>query len=509
MRPLQDHPRRSALARFPLATLLLLVSLASPSLAATLATDLAGRWSGQIDTPGMALRVTVTFDRAAPDADWTGAIDIPQQGANGLPIADIRLDADRLRFKLANIPGDPTFDGTVQPDGRSIKGNFTQGGLNTTFTLARGEPQKPRRPQDPVPPFPYDVENVRIPVGAPDDHDDEGNPKGFFLAGTITRPKGQGPFPAAILISGSGPQNRDEELLNHRPFAVLADHLTRAGILVLRYDDRGVAESGGVYAGATMADFADDAEACLRFLRDRADVGPVGLIGHSEGGRVAPMVAARSADVRFLVLLAGPGVPGHELLTRQNELLVLAGGGSKAVAAKVRNAAAALFSAVNADAEPARTAELLRALVLAQMEAAGQREPQDEQERAQWQEALDQQAAQFDTPWFRHFLADDPRPDLTKVRVPVLAINGEHDVQVDPKQNLPAIEAALREAGNKDVTTRELPGLNHLFQKVPNGSVALYAITPETFNPGALDAVRDWIAKRFIQPADARPPSPQ
>ncbi|MBX3385939.1 MAG: alpha/beta fold hydrolase [Phycisphaeraceae bacterium] len=495
----QHHTRALTPAVIGLA--LMLFGLANP----LLATDLAGRWSGQINTPGMALRIGVNFSPpqadAAPAGDWTGTIDIPQQGAKGLPLADIEVEGDRVAFKIANIPGDPAFSGVIAPDGQSIKGDFKQGGLNTTFSLDRGELRKIRRPQDPVPPFPYHVEEISIPVGSPDAQGEDGTPKGFFLSGTITKPDGDGPFPSVILISGSGPQNRDQELMDHRPFAVIADHLTRAGILVLRYDDRGTAKSGGTYAGSTMKDFADDAEACLRHLRGRADVGPVGLIGHSEGGRVAPMLAARDRDVRFLVLLAGPGVPGHELMARQNELIVLASGATPEAAAEVRAAAAALFAAVNDDAPRDRQMELLRNLVEAQIIAVGQSVPEDEQQRAALEETLTQQAENMQSPWFRHFLIDDPRPDLARVQVPVLALNGVLDVQVDPDQNLSAIAEALKQGGNTDTTTLRLPGLNHLFQFVPNGSVALYATTPETFNPSALNAIRDWILERFPAPA--------
>lgn len=489
----------------------LVLALLAPLGSVHAASDIAGKWSGQIDTPGMALRISVNFTRAQVEAEdaeqadaqadtgWAGTVDIPQQGAKDLPLMNVTVEGERVRFAIDKIPGDPAFDGKLNETGDAIAGDFTQGTFKTTFSLKRGELEKIVRPQDPKPPFPYDVIDLSVPVGAPNAPAEDGKPRGHFLAGTITKPKGDGPFPAAILISGSGPQNRDEELLDHRPFAVLADHLTRAGVLVLRYDDRGVGASGGDFAGATMRDFADDAEACLRYLRGRTDVGPVGLIGHSEGGRVAPMVAARSADVKFLVLLAAPSVPGRELLVRQNELMMLAAGAAPDAAEDVRRAADALFSELKPDTDRERIMQLLRDLVAAQTAATGQTELDDEQKKMR-DEALGQQAEAIFTPWFLDFVQDDPRPDLLKVRCPVLAITGERDVQVDPKQNLPPIETALKEARNQDATVKELPGLNHLFQFVANGSPALYAVTPETMNPKALQTVSEWIKARFIEP---------
>ncbi|NJD20351.1 MAG: alpha/beta hydrolase, partial [Gemmatimonadetes bacterium] len=342
------------------------------------------------------------------------------------------------------------------------------------------------RPQHPKPPFPYRAEEVAIPPGTP----------GVTLAGPLPLPQGTGPFPAVVLVSGSGPQDRDESLMGHKPFLVLADHLTRKGIAVLRYDDRGVGKSTGSFSTATSEDFAADALAAVAFLKARGDVGAVGIAGHSEGGLIGPLAASRSADVAFLVMLAGPGLPGEEILYLQGDLIARAGGASEAQTAANRRIQEAMFGVVRTQPDStAAVTEMQHALqeTLASLPADIRRAMEAELTPA----ALDAQIRQVNSRWFRFFLTYDPRPTLAKVRVPVLALNGALDLQVPAEANLREVEAALKRGGNADVTARLLPGLNHLFQTARTGSPSEYADITETMSPAALEAVSSWILQRF------------
>jgi pimeloyl-ACP methyl ester carboxylesterase len=312
--------------------------------------------------------------------------------------------------------------------------------------------------------------------------------------------EGAGPFPCAILITGSGQQDRDETLLGHKPFLVIADYLTRRGIAVLRVDDRGVGGSTGLstLATATSADFATDVSAGLTFLKTRPEIDPkrIGLIGHSEGGLIAPLVAAaRPNDVVFVVLLAGPGVPGDKILSEQSALIAAALGAPAAQVEASKPVNARLFAVIKAEADPAERKKKLDAVIA---ETAAQA-PEGLRDKAKAD--LTARLAPLSTPWFHYFFAHDPAPTLSQVRCPVLALNGSKDLQVPPKQSLPAIEAALKGGGNKDYTLKELPGLNHLFQTAKTGSPAEYADIEETFSPDALKAMGDWVVAHTAKPA--------
>jgi alpha-beta hydrolase superfamily lysophospholipase len=347
-----------------------------------------------------------------------------------------------------------------------------------TFELLRGEAPKANRPQTPKPPYPYLEEEVTFENGD------------VTLAGTLTIPKGEGPFPAVALVTGSGPQDRNEEIFEHKPFMVLADHLSRAGIAVLRYDDRGTGESGGTFGTSTSETFMTDALAAVSFLaeQERIDKQRVGIAGHSEGGLIAPMAAARSKDVAFIVIMAGPGVPGKEILVRQVGLLSKAAGVDDETAASIQSAQQRALDLITEGADTETVRAQIKKLVETQMGA----------ETAGLEQTVDRSMLELTSPWFRYFLGYDPRHDLEKLKkIPVLALNGEKDLQVDPKQNLPEIEKALKKAENKDVTIVELPSLNHLFQTADSGAVSEYYTIEETMSPKALDLIRDWIAERF------------
>ena len=307
------------------------------------------------------------------------------------------------------------------------------------------------------------------------------------LAGTLTLPDGAGPFPAAILITGSGPQNRNEELLGHKPFLVLADHLTREGVAVLRYDDRGIAESTGDFTTATSEDFAADASAAVDYLKTRADidVSQMGLVGHSEGALIAPIVATQRADVGYIVLMAGPGVTGAEIILEQSALIARASGAGGDAISRQQEAQKSWMKIAMSELPQEEAQKQLRQNLrerFAEMSEEGFSE-----------EMIEGQVAQTSSPWMRFFLTYDPRPTLRKVSCPILAINGEKDLQVPPYQNLPEIRTALKEGGNTNFEIVEMEGLNHLFQTAETGAPSEYAQIEETFSPKALRVISDWI----------------
>lgn len=430
--------------------------------------SIEGYWEGAIQAGGRSLRIGVTFTREA-GGQLSAKMDSPDQGAFGLPLTDVSLSDGRVKFALRVANG--SYEGKLNAAGTEIQGNWTQG-MALPLTLKRTEKAgAPKRPQEPKPPYPYKSEDVSFP----------NEQAKITLAGTLTLPPGAGPFPAVVLITGSGAQNRDEEIMGHKPFLVLADHLTRHGIAVLRYDDRGFGKSQGSFATATSADFATDAEAAWQYLRDRKEIDPkrIGLLGHSEGGLIAPMVAARKPEVAFLVLLAGPAVTGEQLLYQQSALILKAeGAGDEMIAAKKKEQEA-MFAAVREETDAAKLAERIRAALPGQPK-----------------EAQDAAIRQMASPWIKYFLFYDPAPALAKVKVPVLALNGELDLQVPAEQNLPLIAATLKKAGNNNVTTVRVPKANHLFQTCVTGAVSEYAKIEETLSPHVLETVSTWLRER-------------
>ena len=430
------------------------------------AKPVAGYWLGTLKAGAIELRLVLHVEKK-PDGALTATLDSVDQGVTGLKAESVTFADGTLTVKMR----DSSYTGTLQPDGDTIKGNLEQLKVQVPLDLKRqAGPFMLNRPQTPKKPYPYDSEDLTFPSRAKD----------VTLAATFTRPTGDGPFAAVALVSGSGPQDRDEALMGHKPFHVLADHLTRAGIAVLRYDDRGVGKSTGDFAKATTKDFADDAAGAVAFLKARKEVGKIGLIGHSEGALIAPMVAAESADIKFIVLLGGPGVNGEEILYAQGQAIVKAMGGNPVGLAIQKGVQQKLFALVKEGADAAKIREATKDLMPKGKEG-GQ---------------LGMQLAILTTPWFKFFLTHDPKTDLVKVKCPVLAITGEKDLQVPPAENLAAIESALKGAGNTDVTTKTMPGLNHLFQTCKTGLPAEYGKIEETFAPAALDEVAAWVKKR-------------
>ena len=443
---------------------------------------LTGAWQGILTVPGGSLRLVFRF---APrtEGGHTATLDSPDQGAQGIPCDSVILEGRSLRVVVGVVRGH--FAGTWPAGTDSIPGAWSQGGMSFPLTLryAGAQADAPRRPQEPKPPFPYRAEEVAYR-----------NPAGDTLAATLTLPAAGGPFPAVVLITGSGPEDRDESVFGHRPFLVLADHLTRRGIAVLRADDRGVGKSTGHFASATGREFAADAAAGMDYLATRREIrrDRIGLLGHSEGGIVAPMVAAGREDVAFVVLLAGTGMPGREILLAQSALIGRKMGASEEQIAQARALNEKIYDAVAAGGDSAATAARVRELLVGAARSQGTA-PADS---AQLEAMVRVQVRQVMSPWFRSFLTHDPRPVLARVRCPVLALGGELDLQVPAAENLAGIEAALAGGGNRHVTVKQIPGVNHLFQHATKGTPDEYSQIEETMAPEVLELIADWILAR-------------
>jgi uncharacterized protein len=461
--------------------------------AAAQASPITGSWSGELTIPG-GTPLPLVFHITQEGDGLAATMDSPMQGARGIPVDTVRFADGTVTMRLLAIAG--SYTGRLAGE-NLLEGEWQQGPGSLPLTLRRGEPgaAEPRRPQRPQPPFPYRAEEVRFRNDA----------AGITLAGTLTLPEGPGPFPGVVLITGSGPQDRDETIMGHKPFLVIADHLTRAGIAVLRYDDRGFAQSEGDFASATTRDFAGDAAAAARFLmaRSEVDASRVGLLGHSEGGLIAPLVATGwdghpSAELAFIVLLAGPALPGDSILRLQGELILAAAGASPETRRQSATIQARMLDVARTETDPARRQERMGQVLRQALEEMTADERAAMGLPAGQEEAwVESQVAQAASPWFHEFVRLDPRPALRQLRVPTLALFGELDLQVPPRQNEAAMLEALRAAPVSDFAAITLPRLNHLFQTATTGGVAEYAMIEETMAPAALQAMTGWILERF------------
>ncbi|MEU4341690.1 alpha/beta fold hydrolase [Nocardia sp. NPDC023852] len=450
--------RLIALALFVIAALVAGCSESNPP------DPITGDWHGAIEVPGQPLQVGVSFH-----ADGTATIDIPVQGVTGAQLKDVNSDRNGVSFAIPDIPGDPVFRGKYESGPDRITGDFTQAGQSFPLALRRGKVAALARPQEPKPPFEYKSEDVTYRSGD------------ITIAGTLTEPQGTGPFPAILMITGSGPQDRDEELMGHKPFLLLADTFTRAGYAVLRTDDRGVGSTGGKLDDANYTDLANDAAAGVSYLRARPDIDPgrVGLFGHSEGGYLAPLVASRSdSGVAFVVLMAGPGVPGSDVLVEQTRLIAAANG----------------TPAEKADTQLRQTIEVAALLKVGDMAGAKeQARKYNESLPADQRRPADQVGAEI-TPNLAALVAYDPAPALTALRVPVLAFFGGKDLQVPAAQS----EQPMRDhlAADPDATVYVFPGLNHLMQPTETGLPGEYRSIETTISPEVLTYVTGWLHQR-------------
>lgn len=450
------------------------VGLASGVAAQGPGARLVGSYNGTLDAGVMKLRLGLSIERGANGA-LSGVLTSVDQGGARVPVTVLPQGDTAVRVETVGA----AFQGRISANGDTLAGAFEQGGAKLPLILVRGAAVAgPVRPQEPKRPFPYREEEVSF-ASVP----------GVRIAGTLTLPQGRGPFPAAVLITGSGQQDRDESLMGHKPFLLLSDYLTRRGIAVLRMDDRGEGGSTGDFAASTSADFANDVQAAVRFLAARREVArnKIGLIGHSEGGVIAPMVATRSPGVAYVVMLAGTGIPGDSLLRLQGTAVLRASGAPEEMVRRQAESQGRIFAALRQGGDSAAVARRVRAALTPQERAAGASSP----------DSIPAQMRPLLSPWFRYFITYDPRPALRRLTVPTLALNGALDVQVPAKENLAAIGAALRAAGNRDFRVMELPGLNHLFQTARTGAPGEYATIEETMSPAALEAVASWIVQRF------------
>ncbi|WP_343673430.1 alpha/beta fold hydrolase [Chitinophaga sp.] len=424
------------------------------------AQNISGSWTGTL-----LGKLRVVLNIQATDTGYTVTLDSPDQGAKGIPVNEFTFNESGIHFKSDAIRA--TYAGEYKTD--SVTGTFSQGGQSLPLTFHRGGVEMPKRPQEPTLPLPYYAEDVFFE-----------NPQAHIkLAGTLTLPQKTGSYPAVILITGSGQQNRDEELMGHKPFLIISDYLTRQGIAVLRYDDRGVAKSTGDFKSATTLDFANDVESAIAYLKTRKEIKQIGLIGHSEGGLIAPIVAARNKDVAFIVMLAGTGIRGDDLLLRQTALILHAEGTSDSAIAKINQINKGAFDIIINNEDDTT----LKTELTSYFKTVGS-------------DHSEEQVKEIMRPWMKFFIKYDPATTLKKVHCPVLAVNGEKDLQVSPYANLDKIEEALKEGRNKDVTIKRYPGLNHLFQECKTGSPSEYVKIEQTFSPLVLEDISKWIKIR-------------
>jgi fermentation-respiration switch protein FrsA (DUF1100 family) len=459
--------------------------------------EITGQWNGILKVPGGQLRVI--FDISKTENGYSSTMDSPDQGAKGIPVTTTSFDNSVL--KLAIPSAGIAYEGTLKDN--AIAGNFKQGGQSFLLGMTRGtaENEAVKRPQEPKSPFPYYTEEVTFETHnnesysyekkkwVPDNQNlntisEENKIDKNILAGTLSLPTKEGKFPAVILISGSGAQNRDEELLGHKPFLVLADYLTKKGIAVLRFDDRGVAKSTGDFKTATTMDFARDVQAGIDYLlaRKEIDKSKIGLIGHSEGGIIAPIVAGNSKDIDFIVLLAGTGIRGDKLMLLQKEKIERQMGVSEDEIQKGQEIFKGAYDMILTSSANDNT---LKAKIKSYFKIHFGGKMNEQQ--------IDGLTSQITSPWMVYFLKFDPASALEKVKCPVLAINGDKDLQVPADVNLDAIKKALVKGQNKKVTTKIVPNLNHLFQECKTGLPDEYGTIEQTLSPIALEEISKWV----------------
>ena len=443
------------------------------------AQNITGKWNGILKVQGMQIRIA--FNVSKTDSGYKSTMDSPDQKAFGIPVETTSFTNGIIKFAIPK--GLIEYLGAVKNDS-TIIGHLNQAGQAMPLNLSRNEVQKEKvlRPQEPVKPYPYYTEDVTF----------KNQKANITLAGTLSLPKQEGNFPVVVLISGSGPQNRDEELKGHKPFLVLSDFLTKNGIAVLRYDDRGTAESKGDFSKATSVDFASDVDAAVNYLLSRKEINKnkIGLMGHSEGGIIAPMVAVQNQHVKFIVLLAGTGIPGDQLLLLQQELVARVMGVNEIDIQKEKTINTGAYSIITKATDDKKLKTDLSAYYT---KAYKDNPVNDSSKSMSTADMVKFQVENFTTPWIEYFIKYNPAPTLQKVKCPVLAIGGDKDLQVPATINLEAIKTALTKGGNKNVTTKQLPKLNHLFQECTTGSPNEYGQIEQTFSPTAMAVILNWL----------------
>jgi alpha/beta superfamily hydrolase len=451
--------------------------------------DFSGIWNGTLNIAGelrLVLRIT-----QMNDGTYSGTLDSPDQAVSGIKCDKVDvsgISGNMLSFAISKLR--VSYIGKLVNDS-TITGTFTQG-VSLPLDLHRSNKsyvaKVMNRPQTPRPPFPYRSEEVIY------------NGNGLQYGGTITTPQGNGPFPAVVLITGSGQQDRDETIFNHKPFAVLADALTRDGFVVLRVDDRGIGGSTGNFAASTTEDFAKDVNTSIDYLKTRREINDkkIGLLGHSEGGMIAPMVGSQRKDINFIVLLAAPGVKIIDLMAEQNAAIMRSINIDSSFAEKFKPVYKQIVTVVTNASDTASEKRQMKQTVdnwyansdTTDLRKLGFRSANDMNDYVQ------ELTGDYSTPWFKYFIQFDPQEYLTKLKkVKVLALNGSRDIQVVSQQNLPAVRSALVAGETKTFEVKEMPGLNHLFQTCKKCTVAEYAQLEETIAPAALQTITDWLNK--------------
>ena len=495
MFPAHPTPDSHPAKRVAMIATLIALGFSSPfALLAQPASWVIGTWQGTLNAGGQELQIVYHLS-ADDDGALTGSMDVPAQGAQGLALREIVVDGAMVSLRF-DVPGGGRFEGSRSDNGEEIDGTFSQGPSSFPLTLSRADatPAPPQRPQEPQAPLPYDTEDVTFAQAA----------AGIQLAGTITTPRGTGPFPGVVLLSGGGPHDRDGLMAGHKTLLVLADHLTRQGLAVLRFDDRGTASSEGDFASATSEDLAGDALAAIDFLGARAavDRDRVGFIAHSQGG-VAAILAAGQSDrgdesdrPAFLVLLASPVLSAVDSLEARARQAASAGAATPAAVqgqlqvAMVR----AALAEDDPEAAPARMREAAQSVIDSLPEALEARADEIVPDQL-----VDRIIQQLSLPATRTNLRIDPRATLETVTIPTLALFGSKDATVTLDPHGPAIVAALDQAGNADATLQTLAGLNHLFQEAEVGGMQHAPSIEQTFAPKALDTISTWITARFVR----------
>jgi uncharacterized protein len=440
------------------------------------AQDITGKWYGSLNVQGTAL--ALVFDITKTDSVYSTTLDSPDQGVKG-----IKVNATTFRDGVLTLKADALkmeYTGTLKAN--TIEGIFQQSGFSIPLNLTNKpvEKQKINRPQEPLAPFAYYSEDVVF----------KNTKDNVQLAGTLTLPQKEGRFSVVVMVTGSGPQDRNEELLGHKPFLVIADYFAKNGVGVLRFDDRGVGKSTGTFGTATSFDFANDAEAAVQYLKTRTEVNKIGIAGHSEGGAIAPMVAARNRDISFVILLAGPGITGDKLLLEQNYLIAKADGVGETELSTNKMLNTKIYSLI----KKARTADEVKTNLTALLKAEAKNLPESVKHNGVTDDNfISEQVKGSANPWMMSFVKYDPSVNLKKIKCPLLAVNGDKDLQVPSYLNLPAIKKAVTSNGNKNVTVKEYKNLNHLFQETATGNPKEYGIIEQTFSPAVLADMLDWI----------------
>lgn len=455
-------------------TILMLFFLA----AASAQSPVVGTWNGALELGSTQLRIV--FHISEKDGKFSSTMDSPDQGAKGLPVGETTYKNRELHLGMPNMMAE--YNAKLDSkDPNILVGDFTQRGQEFKLVMVRGSvEEEDLRPQEPKPPFKYYTEDVTF----------KNEKDGITLTGTLTKPRKRGKYRAVVLVSGSGPQDRNEEILGHKPFWVIADYLTKNGYAVLRYDDRGTAKSKGNFSTATTFDLAEDAKSAVSFLKTQKGITDIGIIGHSEGGLIAPIVASEMPDLAFIVLMAGPGVKGSELLLMQQDAIGRATSLDQTEVMRNIDINKGAFKIINTQPN-LETATNYLDLYLKQKMAAipDSLNPSGASDEVMIQTYLNQ----YTSPWMYNFIKTDPVVFLKEVSCPVLAINGSKDLQVPAKANLNAIEKALKNGNNPKATFIEFENLNHLFQECETGLPMEYGSITQTISPKVLEKMAKWM----------------